>query len=274
MAKNIYYKNGGIIPLLEDDIAEAKRKLTGKILMVIGDSFFNNMNDQLAVICNQFGMVLDKRAITGSMIRIGGSNPMCSRVDTITQNYTDGYAIGGTTYHKDDVAVIAFMGGTNDGSPSDILGTGITDTATTTIYGAMHHILYTLLKEFTNAKVICLTQPSNYAYTTGVILGRETEEERARAATKLGFDSVEQVQGFDDIQFSIHYNGRTQNVVREVTQFYGCELIDMFREMPPISNPANKSAYWSSDTIHPSTAGYNLIGDAIEAKMLGLFGGT
>lgn len=266
MGRKLYYMNGEEIPIVGGDPDAAKAALSGKVLIVIGDSYFNNMGTQLTSLCNKFGMILDKRAITGSMIRIGGNNSMCSRVDTIVQNYTDGYAIGGTTYTKDDVAAVAFMGGVNDGPSTGVIGTGINDTATTTIYGALHHIFYTLLKEFTKAKVICIAQPACYYLSASSTVTTEA------AAKALGFETVAQAQLLDTVQFSSYCCNRTQDAVKATALMYGVELIDLIREFPPISNPANKSAYWSSDTIHPSTAGYNLIGNAIEKKLLDLFG--
>lgn len=263
----IYYMDGRAIPVDGGDPEVAKPKLTGKVLIAIGDSYTNLMDTQLKSLCSKFGMILDKRAITGSMIRIGGDNPMCSRVDTIVQDYTNGKTISGTTYYKADVAVITFMGGWNDGPSAGVIGTGINDTATTTIYGAMHHICYTLLKEFTKAKVIVLTQPTNYSLSSSIV-------NTQAAATALGFDTPEQAQLLDDIQFSSYCSLRTQTAIRNVAIMYGCELIDMLYEMPPISNPTNKSAYWrgSTDKIHPSDAGLTLIAKAIENKIVDLFG--
>ena len=266
MGRKLYYMNGAEFPIVGGDPDAAKAALTGKVLIAIGDSYFNNMGTQLQNICSKYGMVLDKRAVTGSMIRIGGNNPMCSRTDTIVQNYTDGYAIGGTTYYKNDVAAVAFMGGVNDGPSTGVIGTGINDTATTTIYGALHHIFYTLLKEFTKAKVICIAQPACYYLSASSTVTTEA------AAKALGFETVAQAQLLDDVQFSSYCCNRTQNAVKQSALMYGVELIDLIREFPPISNPVNKSAYWSSDTIHPNTAGYNLIGNALDKKLLDLFG--
>lgn len=266
MGRKLYYMNGAEFPIVGGDPDAAKAALAGKVLIAIGDSYTVGMQSQLQNLCNEYGMILDARGVTGSMIRIGGSNPMCSRTDTIVQNYTDGYAIGGTTYYKDDVAVITFMGGTNDGPSTGVIGTGINDTATTTIYGALHHIFYTLLKEFTKAKVVCIAQPAHHALSAAEVVTREA------AAQALGFDSIEQAQLMDDVQFSSYCCNRTQNAVKQSALMYGVELIDMIREMPPISNPVNKSAYWAGDKLHLSAAGYQLVVDAIEKKLLDLFG--
>lgn len=266
MGRNIYDINGVAIPIVGGDPVAAKTKLAGKVLIAIGDSYTVGMGTALQALCNKYGMVLDLRGVTGSMIRVGGNNPMCTRVDTIVQNYTDGKTISGTTYYKDDVCAITFMGGTNDGPSNGVIGDGINETATTTIYGALHHIFYTLLKEFKKAKVICITQPSHYALSAASVVDREA------AALALGFDNMAQAQALDDVQFSSYCCNRTQDAVRETSQMYGTELIDMIRDMPPISNPSNKSAYWAGDKIHLSSAGYQLIINAIEKKLLDLYG--
>lgn len=275
MGRNLYYMTGEEIPIVGGDPDAAKTALSGKVLIAFGDSFTVGMCDQstymgtppLVSLCEKYGLVLDKRGVTGSEISMNGDKPpMVSRVDTIVQDYTDGYAIDGTTYTKDDVAVITFMGGVNDGSSNGVIGTGINDTATTTIYGALHHIFYSLLKEFTGAKVICIAQPSHYALSAANVV---TSEASAKA---LGFDSVAQAQLMDNVQFSSYCCNRTQNAVKQSALMYGVELIDMIRDMPPISIQANRSAYWAGDKLHLSIAGYTLITNAIEKKLLDLFG--
>lgn len=272
MGRKLYYMNGEEIPIVGGDPDAAKAALTGKVLIAIGDSYTNLMGTQLNALCSKYGLILDKRAESGSAIRHTTNpyhEPLVDKVDRMIQSYTDsGFTSGGITYTKDDVAVITFMGGWNDGPSAGVIGTGINDTAITTVYGAVHHILYTLLKEFTKAKVICLTQPTNYSLSAASVVTTEA------AAAALGFDSVAQAQLLDDMQFSSYCSARTQAAVRNVAVMYGCELIDMLYEMPPISNPANKSAYWrdpQTDKIHPSNAGLQLIANAIEKKLLDLF---
>lgn len=275
MGRKLYYMTGEKIPIVGGDPDAAKAALAGKVLIAFGDSFTVGMCEQslytgtppLVSLCEKYGLVLDKRGVTGSEISLNGDKPpMVSRVDTIVQDYTNGYAIGGTTYTKDDVAVITFMGGVNDGSSNGVIGTGINDTATTTIYGALHHIFYSLLKEFTGAKVICIAQPSHYALSAANVVKSEA------AAQALGFDSVEQAQLLDDVQFSSYCCNRTQNAVKQSALMYGTELIDMIRDMPPISIQANRSAYWAGDKLHLSIDGYTLITNAIEKKIIDLFG--
>lgn len=268
MGRYVYYANGGIVPIIGDDYEETKRKLSGKVLIAIGDSYTVGMANHLQSLCNKYGMILDARGVTGSTIREGGSNPMCSRVDVIVQDYESGRSIDGVTYYKSDVGVITFMGGTNDGASINVIGGGLNETATTTVYGALHHIFYSLLKEFTKATVICISQPANYYLSASSTVTTEA------AAQVLGFDSVAQAQLLDDVQFTSYCCNRTQTAVKKSALMYGAELIDMFSEMPPISNPSNKSAYWASDKIHLNSAGYLIVVNAIEKKLLEMFGAS
>ena len=275
MGRKLYYMTGEEIPIVGGDPDAAKAALAGKVLIAFGDSFTVGMCEAslyggtppLVSLCKKYGLVLDKRGVTGSEISLNGDKPpMVSRVDTIVQDYTDGYAIGGTTYTKDDVAVITFMGGVNDGASNGIIGTGLNATDLHTINGALHHIFYSLLNTFTNAKIICIAQPAHYALSASSTVTTEA------AAQELGFDSVAQAQAMDNVQFSSYCCNRTQDAVKKSALMYGVELIDMIRDMPPISIQANRAAYWADDKLHLTIEGYTLITNAIEKKLLDLFG--
>lgn len=265
----IYDINGNsIISSETGDEDVAKEKLSGKVIIPIGDSYTVGMQSYYQAIAQKYGMALDLRGVGGSSISncAGGSAPMCFRADTIISDYTSGYAIDGTTYYKDDVAVITFMGGANDAIANVALGTGVNDTSTATVYGALNYLFNALLKDFTKAKIIAISQPSNYWLDVEEIVISD------QRAINIGFDSMAQALEMDNIQFTTFTMGRKEGAVIECAKQYGVYLIDMFHNMPSIFNPTNRSTYWSGDKLHLSLTGYKLVADVIDEKIVEIWG--
>ena len=248
------------------DEAVAREKLTGKVLIALGDSYTVGMTTQLSVLATKYGMILDGRGIVGSNVcaHNGYIQPMCNRVETIASDYANGYTIGGSTYYADDVAIITFMGGANDGV--SVIGNGLHDTDVTTIYGAMHKIFKVLQENFTKAIVMGITQPANYSL---VVSAQVTDDTKAQ---KFGFSDMEEALVLDDVQFSNYCMGMKENAIRDMVIFYEAPLIDMYYEFPPVLNPANRSAYWNSDKLHLTSAGYDIIASAIDKKIIEIWG--
>jgi lysophospholipase L1-like esterase len=264
----VYDVNGNVVIRDGGDESIAKENLTGKVLITIGDSYTVGMRSYYTAMATKYGMILDSRGVGGSSISNadGTSNPMCFRVDTIIENYTSGYEISGTTYYKDDVAVIVFMGGTNDPIANVALGTGINDTSTATVYGALNHIFNSLQKEFTKTTIIAVSQPANYALDVQEIVISD------QRAINIGFDSMAQALAMDNVQFTAFTMARKEGAVIELAKQYGVNLIDMFHNMPSIFNPTNRSVYWRGDKLHLSETGYKLVADTIEKRIVDLFG--
>lgn len=258
---------------MESDAGESQEEeqtrnaLTGKVMICLGDSYTVGMTGLLTTLASKYGMKLDNRGIVSSSIcgDINGNkgfSPMWNRANTIVSNYNSGYAIDGTTYHSSDVGVVVFMGGANDGFGVDTwIGDGINETNKELIYGACNHIFNVLASAFTGAKVICITQPSSYSRQVSSITDNAT-------AQSLGFDSLAQLQGMDDVQFSNYAMAQKEYAVRKTAWAYGWNIIDMFHDFPTIFNPSNRSAYWQSDKLHLTASGYSIITEALDKKIV------
>lgn len=249
------------------DESVAKERLTGKVIVALGDSYTAQMSSQFSTLATKFGMVIDNRGVAKSSLSDRGTaaQTMYDRADVIVSDYTNGKTISGQTYYADDVAIITIMGGANDGAGIDRwIGRGIHETDPNTIYGSMNHILKIFSETFTAAKIIVIAQPSPYNATKANI---DTDAE----AQELGFDNLADLQVMTDIQFSNYCTGLKEAAVRDAAWRYSCEYIDMFAGFPTILNPDNRSTYYE-DTIHPNDTGYNIIANAIERKIVEVFG--
>ena len=237
----------------------AKARLTGKVMINIGDSYTRNMGTFLDAIATKYGMIRDNQGVNNTKV----IDHFQSRADTLVTDYTTGKAISGTTYHASDVAIITFMGGANDGGGiSTFVGDGLHVTDTTKLYGACHHIFKVLLNTFTNAKLIIIAQPANYNQSVSNI----TTDAQAQA---LGFTNLTELQRMDDYQFSEYVMWNKEKAILDVAKAYSLPSIDMFSNFPTMLNPANRTAYWM-DSVHINTAGSKLITDALEKKIVEL----
>jgi lysophospholipase L1-like esterase len=247
----------------------AKQALTGKVWIAIGDSYTVGMSSQLSTIASKYGMVIDNRGKVGATISMRSTDAarrLYNIVNAIISDYTNGYTIGGATYYASDVAVISFMAGANDGAGIDAwIGTGQHETANTTIYGSLNYIFDNLWKTFTASKIICVTQPANYATAVSSL----SSDEDAR---NYGFDDLEEARGMDDYQYSNYLHANKEAAVRDIAWRYGLELVDMYHDFPSMMVPANRSTYWNSDELHLTTAGYNLVAKAIEKRIVSIYG--
>ena len=238
----------------------AKARLTGKVMINFGDSYTNNMSSLCSTLATKYGMVADNQGTNGATVI--GNFP--TKANDVVTAYTNGRTIGGVTYHAEDVAFITFMGGANDGAGiNTYIGTGLSDTSTSHIYGACHSIFNLFAKTFTNAKIIVIAQPSNYNQSVSSFT---TEAQ----ATALGFASLADLQRLDDYQLSEYMMYNKEKAIMEVAKAYSFPLIDMFSNFPSMLNPANRTAYWQSDKIHVNTAGSQLIVNALEKKIVEL----
>lgn len=269
---SIYTVDGSSIDLGGGSEATARIALTGKVWIAIGDSYTANWKDgmgqtHLPALANKYGAVLDNRGVGSATIswRENDSNRrMPNIVDTVVSNYTNGKTISEHTYYASDVALITFMGGTND--DAGWIGKDIHDTdKNLDIYGALNYIFSNLLKTFTSAKIICITQPPAYA---GLISGVATD---ARAQ-ELGFTNMAALQNLTDVEFCNILHTSKENAVRDAAILYGIPMADVCYEFPTMLSAENRSTYWLSDKLHLTSAGYDIIASAIDKKIVNLFG--
>lgn len=260
----------------------ARENLEGKVVVTLGDSYTRGMDGVLTALAEKYGMILDNRGIVSSSVcgdTTGnkGFRPMWNRASGIVTDYTaeGGYVIDGVAYTAEDVGVITFMGGANDGfGPETWIGSGPADTDTGHIYGAMNHIYGVLTEAFPNARIITILQPSSFSRT----VNRNTDP----AAGAVIDDATAQLWGFKDaaayrkmtdIQFSNYAMTIKEEAIRRMAWAYGSPVVDAFGKFPTMFNPDNRARYWQSDKLHLTAAGYQLVADLLEQDgILAVFG--
>ena len=246
-----------------EDPAGTLPDLTGKTAIFMGDSYTAQMSAMLKSMCAEFGMVDDNRGVVSSSIcgdTAGnkGFSPMWNRTKSVCEEY----ATAGTT---DNVALIVFMGGANDGFGIETwIGSGIADTNTEHIYGAMHSILNSFRKTFPKAKIITVLQPSSYSRTVGSVTDDET-------AVVFGFSDLASLQKLDDYQFSNYAMFRKETAVEEVAKFYNTTIVDCCFNWHSVLNADDRATYWNSDKLHLSSAGYQDVTKRIKEKIVEIF---
>lgn len=237
--------------------------LSGKTAIFMGDSYTVGMSAMLKTMCAEFGMTPDNRgkvssSICGDVEGTKGFSPMWSRTNAVCTEYV-------TAGKTDDVALVVFMGGANDGFGLDTwIGTSIADTDTNHIYGAMHSILNAFRKTFQKAKIITVLQPSNYNRKLSSVTDDET-------AAIFGFADVDSLQKMDDYQFSNYAMFVKERAVAEVATFYNTAILDCCFNWHSVLNADDRAKYWNSDKLHLSSAGYEDVTNAIREKIIKIF---
>lgn len=248
----------------------AREALTGKVLITLGDSYTGGMKTRFDELAQKYGMIHDPRYVVGSAISqkasewVPAKETFVERTQSIVSDYTNGYTINGTTYHADDVGLITFMGGANDDSTNAWIGDGINDTDIDTIYGALNYIFDALQETFTNAKFICILQPTYFSMSVSAM------NSDAKAQT-FGFDSMAQALEMDDVQFTNYCMTRKERAVQECAWAYHLPILDLFHTFPSVFNSENRDTYWLSDKLHPTQAGYDIVKAAIDKKIAELY---
>lgn len=237
--------------------------LSGKTAIFMGDSYTFGMSAMLKSMCAEFGMVDDNRgkvssSVCGDEAGTKGFSPMWIRTNTVCNEYV-------TAGKTDDVALIVFMGGANDGFGLETwVGSGVADTDTNHIYGAMHSILNAFRKTFPKAKIMTVLQPSNYNRTVSSVTDDET-------AAIFGFADVDSLRKMDDYQFSNYAMFVKERAVAEVATFYNAAILDCCFNWHSVLNADDRAKYWNADKLHLSSAGYEDVANAIREKITKIF---
>ena len=231
------------------------KKYDSGVLLGIGDSYMQN-NTALSAIAEKHGLVCDNRgmassSISGNEAQTVGLYPFWSRINTAVQEYTAGKTIGDETYHCEDVKLIVFMGGANDGWIDYRRGSGKTDTDTNTIYGALNSCFSTLLSSFLNADIIVILQPVNYNVSSS-----GWDEEMAKG---YGFESLAAAQKFSDYQLGQYAMHTKEAIVKEMAEMYGLNIADCCFNWYSVLNPNDREKYWKADKLHMTSDGNNEI---------------
>ena len=232
-----------------DGVAADVSSLKGKVWLAFGDSYTRYLaglytdgvtpstGGEWGKLAGNLGMTLYSYGIVGSTIRFSmntGSDghswqPMVSRVDDLIADHQ---------HEADNVGLITFMGGTNDGWTDERIGT-IMSQEKETIAGSCHQIFNKLSNAFPNAKIIVILQPVRGDGTNpGTdVDGRDTS-------------------GFDNMQYNLLQSVKKQRVVKEVAEFYGLTICDCCFDWYTTANPRHLSLIWdSSDKLHLTSVG-------------------
>lgn len=225
------------------------------MLLGIGDSYMQN-NTALAAIAEKHNLVCDNRGVASSSIsgdeaQTVGLYPFWSRINTAVEEYTAGKTIGDAVYHCEDVKLIVFMGGANDGWIDYRRGAGKTETDTNTIYGALNSCFSTLLGSFPNADIIVILQPVNYNVSSA-----GWDEEMAKG---YGFESLAAAKKFSDYQLGQYAMHTKESIVKEMAELYGLNIVDCCFNWYSVLNPNDRVKYWRSDKLHMTEDGNNEI---------------
>lgn len=225
------------------------------VLLGIGDSYMQN-NTALTAIAEKHSLICDNRGIASSSIsgdeaQTVGLYPFWLRINTAVEEYTAGKTISDAVYHCEDVKLIVFMGGANDGWIDYRRGAGKTETDTNTIYGALNSCFSTLLGSFPNADIIVILQPVNYNVSSS-----GWDEEMAKG---YGFESLAAARKFNDYQLGQYAMHTKESIVKEMAELYGLNIVDCCFNWYSVLNPNDRVKYWRSDKLHMTADGNNEI---------------
>ena len=232
--------------------------LNGKLWLALGDSYTNQLcgggiedetpqastSGRWGALATKLGMTLYSYGIVSSTIRMSSDNmahdtaaykPMVNRVDTLIANHSS---------DADNVGLITFMGGANDGWSADKIGT-IESDEYYTIYGALHSIFAKLINAFPKATILVVLQPQNWANTT----------------TKGNLDAV---------QYGLVGMYTKETAVRDCAEMYSLPYCDCCFDWYNPINP-NYRSFWKTDKIHLSDTGNEMLTQKVEAKIIELF---
>lgn len=245
-----------------EDAAVVFPDLEGKTIIFMGDSYTYAMRAILKSMAAEFNALDNNQGKVGSTIcgndpNVGGKGtlPMWWR----TKQLCDEYVASGAAAN---VGAIVFMGGANDLSDvAEWIGSGLQDTDTGHVYGAMHYLLNYFHETFPDAPIFVILQPSHY----GVSHDNITTDEEAKVK---GFDNLAQMQAMNTIQFSHFTHCARQYAVRAVAEFYNCHIVDCCFDWHSVFSSTDRARYWSEDTLHLTGDGYQDVMRKLKSKMI------
>lgn len=251
---------------------KAKAALSGGVWIALGDSYTVYADSCFKALAEKYGMAYDGQGVVSSTVcgdNTGnkGYRAFHYRMDDFIEAYTgDGQTIDDVVYTADDVKLVTFMGGANDGFGKDSWVGNQTSMDTMYISGACNYMFSRLHENFPNARIICILQPANYSDTPDNYTDDET-------AQKLGFADLAELQGWDVYSFGQHKMATKQRSVKECAERFGIHVVDCIFNWYSVVNPTHRSTYWSNDKIHLSTAGTAALTEKLDKEgILKVFG--
>lgn len=254
------------------DVLKARDALSGGVFIGFGDSYTVYADSYFKALAEKYGMIYDGQGKVSSTVcgdREGnkGFSPFWVRMDSFIANYTgDGQTIDGVTYTAEDVKLITFMGGANDGfGKSTWIGDSHTSMDTMYIYGACNYMFRRLHESFPNARIICILQPANYS--------DKMEYSDDATAQALGFASLAELKTWDVYSFGQYKMEQKEKAVEECARRFGIHIVDCIFDWFSVVNPTQRARYWSTDKIHLSAAGSKALAEKLDREgILEIFG--
>ena len=254
------------------DVQKAKDVLSGGVWIALGDSYTVYADSQFKAIAERYGMIYDGQGKVSSTVcgDAGGNkgfSPFWNRMDGFISNYTgDGQTIGDDVYTAEDVKLITFMGGANDGGGTDSFIGSPTSKDTMYICGSCNYMFSKLLETFPNARIIIILQPGHYNDTVASVTTDES-------AIQVGFANLAEMQNYSDYEYSYHLMVKKEKAIKGCAERYGLHIVDCILDWYSVVNPTHRATYWSTDKIHLTTAGSNALAEKLEKEgILKLFG--
>ena len=255
-----------IYDLLGKSETKAKENLQGGVWIALGDSYTVMAGTNFKELATKYGLIYDGQGKTSSTVcgdtsGNKGFSPFWSRMNGFIANYVgDGQTIDGVVYKAEDVKLITFMGGANDGFGKDSWLGSHTSMDTNYIYGACNYIFKKLQENFPNAQIICILQPSNYSDSMNY-----TDDESAQT---LGFTDLAELQTWDIYSFGQYKMETKERAVKECAERFGIPIVDCIFEWYSVVNPTQRAKYWSTDRIHLNGLGNQEITYKLELEII------
>lgn len=255
-----------IYNLLGKSEMKAKENLQGGVWIALGDSYTVYADSHFKTIAEKYGIIYDGQGkvsstVCGDECGNKGFSPFWNRMNGFISNYTgNGQVIGEATYKAEDVKLITFMGGANDGFGKDTWLGSHTSMDTNYIYGACNYIFRKLQENFPNAQIICILQPSNYS--------DKMEYDSDETAQTLGFKNLAELQTWDIYSFGQYKMETKERAVKECAERFGIPIVDCIFDWYSVVNPMHRSKYWNTDKIHLSSLGSQELANKLELEIV------
>ncbi len=253
------------------DVEKAKAALSGGVWIALGDSYTVYADSYFKALAGKYEMIYDGQGkvsstVCGNVEGTKGFAPFWQRMNSFISNYTgDGQTIGDAVYTAEDVKLITFMGGANDGFGKDGWLGSHTSMDTNYIYGSCNYMFRKLHENFPNARIICILQPANYADAMNY-----TDDATAQ---KLGFANLAEMQAWDIYSFGQYKMETKERAVKECAERFGIHIVDCIFDWYSVVNPTQRAKYWNTDKIHLSGNGSAALADKLDREgILAIFG--
>ena len=253
------------------DFLKAKAALSGGVWIALGDSYTEYAKSDFKALAEKYGMIYDGQGVVSSTVcgDDGGNkgfSPFWQRTNRFIANYTgNGQTIDGVDYTADDVKLITFMGGANDGFGKDTWIGSPTSMDTMYISGACNYIFRKLHENFPNARIICILQPANFSDTMNY-----TDDATAQI---LGFKDLAEMQTWDVYSFGQYKMETKERAVKACAERFGIHIVDCIFDWYSVVNPTQRVMYWNPDKIHLSSAGTTALAEKLDREgILKVFG--